>query len=112
MKSMTGYGRGDCARDGFKVTVELSSVNRKQTEISVNLPREMAMAMILGTMEGSAAWALNSKVPLGDLWRQVVTPGGTTEAGIQYFNEKGFLEIFVEGLNRSTTKARSLGDPL
>ena len=41
MKSMTGYGRGECARDGFKVTVELSSVNRKQTEISVNLPREM-----------------------------------------------------------------------
>ena len=38
---MTGYGRGDCARDGFKVTVELSSVNRKQAEVSVNLPREM-----------------------------------------------------------------------
>jgi len=43
MKSMTGYGRGDCGHDGFKVTVELSSVNRKQTEISVNLPREMEM---------------------------------------------------------------------
>lgn len=40
---MTGYGHGDWARDGFKVTVELSSVNRKQTEISVNLPREMEM---------------------------------------------------------------------
>ena len=40
---MTGYGRGDCAREGFKVTVELSSVNRKQAEISVNLPREMEM---------------------------------------------------------------------
>ncbi len=40
---MTGYGRGDCARDGFKVSVELSSVNRKQTEISINLPREMEM---------------------------------------------------------------------
>jgi uncharacterized protein (TIGR00255 family) len=43
MKSMTGYGRGECARDGFKITVELNSVNRKQTEISVNLPREMEM---------------------------------------------------------------------
>jgi uncharacterized protein (TIGR00255 family) len=41
MKSMTGYGRGECAQDGFKVTVELSSVNRKQSEISVNLPREL-----------------------------------------------------------------------
>lgn len=41
MKSMTGYGWGACARNGFKVTVELSSVNRKQSEISVNLPREL-----------------------------------------------------------------------
>ena len=41
MKSMTGYGRGECAQDGFKITVELSSVNRKQSEISVYLPREL-----------------------------------------------------------------------
>ena len=38
---MTGYGRGECAQDGFKVTVELSSVNRKQAEVSVTLPREL-----------------------------------------------------------------------
>ena len=43
MKSMTGYGRGECSQDGFKITVELSSVNRKQSEISVNLPREMEL---------------------------------------------------------------------
>jgi len=40
---MTGYGRGECVRDGFNVTVELSSVNRKQAEISVNLPRELEL---------------------------------------------------------------------
>ncbi|MBI3877589.1 MAG: DUF1732 domain-containing protein [Verrucomicrobia bacterium] len=38
---MTGYGRGECARNGFKVTVEVSSVNRRQSEISVNLPRDL-----------------------------------------------------------------------
>ena len=41
MKSMTGYGWGECSQNGFKVTVELSSVNRKQSEISINLPREL-----------------------------------------------------------------------
>src|SRR5579863_2490106 len=41
MKSMTGCGRGECSRDGSKITVELSSVNRKQGEISVVLPREL-----------------------------------------------------------------------
>jgi len=43
MKSDDGYGRGECAQDGFKITVEVSSVNRKQTEISVNLPRELEL---------------------------------------------------------------------
>jgi uncharacterized protein (TIGR00255 family) len=41
MKSMTGYGWSECSQDGFKVTAELSSVNRKQGEISLNLPREL-----------------------------------------------------------------------
>src|SRR5271154_3426797 len=41
MKSMTGYGRGESAQNGFKITVEVSSVNRKQTEIAVNLPRDL-----------------------------------------------------------------------
>lgn len=41
MNSMTGYGRGECSRNGSKITVELSSVNRKQGEISVLLPREL-----------------------------------------------------------------------
>ncbi len=40
---MTGYGRGECAQDGFKITVELSSVNRKQAEVAVTLPRELEL---------------------------------------------------------------------
>src|SRR6202162_4849539 len=40
MRSMTGYGRGECAKDGVKFTVELNSINRKQSDISVNLPKE------------------------------------------------------------------------
>jgi uncharacterized protein (TIGR00255 family) len=43
MKSMTGYGRGESAQDGFRITVELSSVNRKQAEVSVTLPRELEL---------------------------------------------------------------------
>ena len=38
---MTGYGRGECSQDGFKLTVEVSSVNRKQSEISISLPRDL-----------------------------------------------------------------------
>jgi uncharacterized protein (TIGR00255 family) len=41
MRSMTGYGRGTATFDGRQVAVELSSVNRKQAEISLSLPRPL-----------------------------------------------------------------------
>ncbi len=44
MRSMTGYGRGESVSNGKKFTVELNSVNRKQSEVAVNLPRELAEA--------------------------------------------------------------------
>ena len=39
---MTGYGRGQSALSGTKISVELNSVNRKQSDVTVNLPRELA----------------------------------------------------------------------
>lgn len=56
---MTGYGRGECAQDGFKITVELSSVNRKQAEVSVTLPRELEM------LETQIRDAINRQVARG-----------------------------------------------
>lgn len=41
MKSMTGYGRGEWAENGLKITTEVSSVNRRQAEVNVYLPREL-----------------------------------------------------------------------
>ena len=56
---MTGYGRGECARDGFKITVELGAVNRRQSEISVNLPRELEL------LEAQVRDAINAQVARG-----------------------------------------------
>jgi uncharacterized protein (TIGR00255 family) len=39
---MTGYGRGETDHNGTKFSVELNSVNRKQSDIVVNLPRDLA----------------------------------------------------------------------
>ena len=38
---MTGYGRGTAGFDGRQIAVELSSVNRKQAEISLSMPRAL-----------------------------------------------------------------------
>src|SRR5216117_1010782 len=65
MHSMTGYGRGECSQDGFKVTVELSSVNRKQSEISVALPRELEV------LEAQIRDEINRRIARGRLTARV-----------------------------------------
>ena len=40
MKSMTGFGRGETAGPGGRCTAELSSVNRKQADIELRMPRD------------------------------------------------------------------------
>lgn len=78
--------------------------------VEQGMSEELASAMVLETMEGAAAWARQGRVPMAELWRRVVTPGGTTEAGIAHYEAHRFLETFVEGLDRSTRRARELGD--
>lgn len=39
---MTGQGRGECTRDGVRVVVELRAVNRRQAEIVLFLPEQLA----------------------------------------------------------------------
>jgi uncharacterized protein (TIGR00255 family) len=41
MKSMTGFGNGEASAGGLVYRAEVSSVNRKQVDIVVSLPREL-----------------------------------------------------------------------
>ena len=59
MRSMTGYGRGDADHGGTKFSVELNSVNRKQSDIVINLPRDLAM------LEPRIRQAINEKISRG-----------------------------------------------
>jgi uncharacterized protein (TIGR00255 family) len=42
MHSMTGYGRGQAMSQGTRIVAEIQSVNKRQTEILVNLPSGLA----------------------------------------------------------------------
>src|SRR5438477_1247866 len=59
MRSMTGYGRGDADHAGTKLSVELNSVNRKQSDIVINLPRDLA------ALEPRIRQAINEKISRG-----------------------------------------------
>ena len=59
MRSMTGYGRGEADCDGVKLSVELNTVNRKQSEIVLNLPRDLT------ELETRIRQAINARVSRG-----------------------------------------------
>jgi len=42
MHSMTGYGRGQIARARVKVVVEIQSVNKRQSDVALNLPDRLS----------------------------------------------------------------------
>jgi uncharacterized protein (TIGR00255 family) len=56
---MTGYGRGEADHAGTKISVELNSVNRKQSDIVINLPRDLAM------LEPRIRQTINEKISRG-----------------------------------------------
>ncbi|HPG00288.1 MAG TPA: YicC family protein [Kiritimatiellia bacterium] len=41
LRSMTGHGQGTASASGILVSVEISSVNRKQLDVSIGLPRSL-----------------------------------------------------------------------
>ncbi len=66
MRSMTGYGRGKVTFAGQSITVEISSVNRKQSEIALTLPRS------LGEIEPRLRDEINARISRGRLTVAVV----------------------------------------
>lgn len=69
---MTGFGRGEATGEGFAVTVELSSVNRKQFDATLWLPKEwlsfearLQALLRTGVVRGSLKGSINVR-PLSD----------------------------------------------
>src|SRR6266704_3879200 len=56
---MTGYGRGEADCEGIKLSVELSTVNRKQSEIAITLPRDLT------ELEARIRQAINARISRG-----------------------------------------------
>ncbi len=56
---MTGYGRGEADMNGIMFSVELSTVNRKQSEIAINLARDLT------ELEPRIRQAINARISRG-----------------------------------------------
>jgi len=103
MKSMTGYGRGECARDGFNVTVELSSVNRKQAEISVNLPRELEM------LETRIRETILAKVSRGRITTRVSVHAGNGKSSARMHLNVPLAKAYAHELSKLARELKLAG---
>ena len=91
---MTGYGWGECSRRGFKVTVELSSVNRKQTEIAVIVPRELEV------LEAQVRDEINRQVARGRITARVSLHTIEGKEAARAHLNKPLAQAYTRELNR------------
>jgi uncharacterized protein (TIGR00255 family) len=79
LTSMTGFGRGEAIGHGIKVTVELSSINRRQFECHLALPRH------LGALEANLYTLVQNGVRRGQVKGAVqisMAPGSAAAGGL------------------------------
>jgi uncharacterized protein (TIGR00255 family) len=92
MKSMTGHGRGESTAEGHKATVELSSVNRRQSEMSIHLPREIE------PLEARIRNELNRLVSRGRLTVKVTLHATGKEVSGRFRLNLGLARAYVREL--------------
>ncbi len=100
---MTGYGRGECSQHGFKITVELSSVNRKQSEISVALPRELEV------LEAQIRDVINRSIARGRLTARVTLHAAEGQTSARVRLNAPLARAYVRELNRLAKELKLAG---
>src|SRR5262245_29986219 len=105
MKSMTGHGHGECARHGFKIAEELSSMNRKQGEISLNLPRELEV------LEAQVRDEINRRIARGRLTARVSLHAAEAKETARVHLNVPLAKAYAKQLNQ-LAKELKLSGPL
>ncbi|MEI8351015.1 MAG: YicC/YloC family endoribonuclease [bacterium] len=105
LRSMTGYGRGEASARGIRVEVEVNSVNRKQFEVRLNLPRALI------SLESRMVELIQGSVSRGQV------TGGVTVHAADSLKRKSFkidtvlAAAYITELRR-TAKTLKLNDTL
>ena len=72
------------------------------------LPAEAARTLALQTILGAARMLTESQEPAAELRRRVTSPGGTTQAAIEAFEEGGFQALVSRAIHAATERGRQL----
>jgi len=81
MKSMTGFGRGEANAEGYQISIDISSVNRKQLDIRFSPPREAIF------LESLVRKSIPKHVARGVINVQMKLNNSASAAGAIQFND-------------------------
>jgi len=98
LKSMTGHGRGTATAEGIRVEVELYTVNRKQLDICVSLPR--ALSSLSRRMDEQIQRHISRGRVTGEVNIQLSSTA--RERGVRV--DEKLAETYLKGLRRVAKK--------
>ncbi len=91
MKSMTGFGQGEAEQDGYRVSVEIKTVNHRYFEPSIRMGRR------LGALEAEVRGRIKKTVARGKTDVFITCENLSAEQGTVHVNE-GLLKSYLEAL--------------
>ncbi len=104
IKSMTGFGEGSASAGGIRVMVEMSSVNRKQLDVNISLPRNLV------ALDAQVQGLVRKEFSRGRVSGIVRVEAAAGSAGVVKMDSK-LAAQYVEGL-RQIAKKLKLPDDL
>jgi pyrroline-5-carboxylate reductase len=81
-----------------------------KTAKEIGLNDEMAKVLISQTFLGSGELAVYSKKSFAELKNEVISPSGTTEAGINAMMNNGIEKALSEGIKKAFRRSQELND--
>jgi pyrroline-5-carboxylate reductase len=81
----------------------------EKAAVASGLSPHVARNLLVQTIAGSAEMLKQSNETPATLRKQVTSPGGTTEAGIEALQESGFADMLARCLHDAETRSRELG---
>lgn len=78
----------------------------------IGLKEDVAKSLILQTMIGAAEMLKASEKHSSILRKEITSPGGTTEAGIEVLQEHNFQQALISCITQATQRSHDLGKTL
>ena len=80
----------------------------RRAGIRCGLKKDLAEKLAMATFIGAAESCRNTDISMQDFVKKVASKGGTTEAALKVFKQKGLEKMIVQAVKAACTKSRKL----